>query len=97
MNIRVSILLTLAIISLFALLMACGSDAPASESVDIAPAPQAADTASEAVAEDAVEVGYDVGLRAPEFSMSLLDGSEVTSASLAMEGKPAFLYFHATF
>ena len=29
--------------------------------------------------------------------MSLLDGSRVTSAGLAEEGKPVFLYFHATY
>ena len=44
----------------------------------------------------AVEVGYKVGMRAPEFGMSLLDGTKVTSASLADEGKPTFIYFHAT-
>ena len=37
------------------------------------------------------------GLRAPEFGMSLLDGSKVTSAELAEEGTPVFLYFHATY
>lgn len=43
-----------------------------------------------------VEVGYKVGMHAPEFGMSLLDGSRVTSARLADEGKPVFIYFHAT-
>ena len=33
---------------------------------------------------------------APEFAMSLLDGTEVTTSSLSAEGKPVFLYFHAT-
>ena len=43
-----------------------------------------------------VEVGYKVGMMAPEFGMSLYDGTRVTSASLAEQGKPTFIYFHAT-
>ena len=53
----------------------------------VAPAPQV----------QTVDVGYEVGMRAPEFAMSLLDGSKVTSSGLTDEGKPVFLYFHATF
>ena len=43
-----------------------------------------------------VEVGYKVGMQVPEFGMSLIDGSTVTSVSLTEQGKPTFLYFHAT-
>ena len=43
-----------------------------------------------------VEVGYKVGMQVPEFGMSLIDGSTITSASLTDQGKPTFLYFHAT-
>lgn len=43
-----------------------------------------------------VEIGYRVGMQAPEFGMSLYDGSRVTSESIASEGKPTFIYFHAT-
>ena len=43
-----------------------------------------------------VEIGYKIGMHAPEFGMSLLDGTTVTSASLVDEGKPVFIYFHAT-
>ncbi len=46
---------------------------------------------------EVVEVGYDVGLRAPEFGMSLVAGSRVTSSSLSEDGKPVVLYFHANF
>ena len=45
---------------------------------------------------EAVEVGYKVGMQAPEFGMSLLDGTSVTTAKLVEQGKPAFIYFHAT-
>ena len=43
-----------------------------------------------------VEVGYKVGMQAPEFGISLIDGSTLTSTSLIDQGKPTFLYFHAT-
>lgn len=42
------------------------------------------------------EVGYRVGMAAPEFGMTLADGSELTSAMLVDEGKPVLLYFHST-
>ena len=80
--------------------------APAAEPVNPAPMAKASETesstpkvttATESEPEaTAVEVGYKVGMRAPEFGMSLLDGTTVTSASLTDDGKPAFIYFHAT-
>ena len=45
---------------------------------------------------EVVEVGYKKGMHIPEFGMSLLDGTRVTSAKLVEEGKPTFIYFHAT-
>lgn len=45
---------------------------------------------------EVVEVGYKKGMHVPEFGMSLLDGTRVTSAKLVGEGKPTFIYFHAT-
>ena len=65
--------------------------APQAQAQTVAPA---IDTAPQT---QAVDVGYEVGMRAPEFGMSLLDGSKVTSSGLTDEGKPVFLYFHATF
>ena len=49
------------------------------------PAPQAG--------ESTPEVGNAVGNLAPDFTLRLLDGSELTSAQLREEGRPAFLYF----
>ena len=46
--------------------------------------------------EEIVEVGYKKGMHVQEFGMSLLDGTRVTSAKLVEEGKPIFVYFHAT-
>ena len=71
-----------------------------------APLPKSsqADSAQPAVDEQAkdepqdevVEVGYRKGMHIPEFGLSLLDGTRVTSAKLVEEGKPTFIYFHAT-
>lgn len=76
------------------------ASAPATKAVESAPPPQPTAPVTAIKSEpqtDIVEVGYEVGMRAPEFGMSLLDGSKVTSSVLASEGKPVFLYFHATF
>ena len=63
-----------------------------------APQPTAAVTAAKVETQaDTVEIGYEVGMLAPDFGMSLLDGTKVTSSDLTDEGKPVFLYFHATF
>ena len=51
---------------------------------------------SEQEAGPLVEVGYKVGMHVPEFGMSLLDGSRITSAGIVDEGKPVFIYFHTT-
>jgi len=98
MTTRVSILLQLALGVVAALILACGSASTEQEadSSSAPSAPQAAAVESPSQTET-VEVGYKVGLRAPEFGMSLLDGSSVTSAGLVEEGKPVFLYFHATY
>ena len=99
MRIRFSLLLALAMVATAAVLFGCGTE-PASQYPEGASAPDPVVTV-EAVGmetmEAPVEVGYEVGLRAPEFAMSLLDGAEVTASSLSAEGKPAFLYFHATY
>ena len=99
MNIRISLPLLLGLGATVAVLVGCGS-APASQNAGSASAPQAREiaTAVDSVPQaPAVEVGYEVGLRAPEFGMSLLDGAKVTSSDLTNAGKPVFLYFHATF
>ena len=99
MTTRVSILLLLALGVTAALVLGCGSASTEQEagSTSAPSAPQAAPAMESQPATETVEVGYQVGLRAPEFGMSLLDGSRVTSAGLAEEGKSVFLYFHATY
>ena len=76
------------------------ASAPATKAVEsaAAPLPTASIAATKVEPQtDIVEVGYEVGMRAPEFGMSLLDGTKVTSSDLADDGRPVFLYFHATF
>ena len=44
-----------------------------------------------------VQVGHRVGERAPAFGMSLASGEALSSEQIVGEGRPAFLYFHATY
>ena len=113
MNIRSSLPLLLALCATVAVLVGCGSATDSQETESVAPpqaqaVTPAVDTAPQTQADVApaidtapqtqtVDVGYEVGMRAPEFGMSLLDGSKVTSSGLTDEGNPVFLYFHATF
>lgn len=99
MTARVSLLFILALGLTAALALACGA-APAdqdAESSSAPSAPQSVAVVDSVPKTKTVEVGYEVGLRAPEFGMSLLDGSRVTTSSLSDEGKSVFLYFHATY
>ena len=102
MKIRVRLPILLALGAIVALVLGCGG-APAAQDVDSSPAGQATQSSETVTVVDSepkaevVEVGYEVGLRAPEFGMSLLDGARVTSSDLAEEGTPVFLYFHATY
>ena len=61
-----------------------------------APAEAAADSEAQPEPGQTVRVGSQVGERAPRFRLSLADGSTVSSASLVSDGKPVFLFFHAT-
>ena len=96
---RVSLPLLLALCVMLALVIGCGA-APAAQDADSSSAPQASESVAVVDSEpkaEAVEVGYQIGLRAPEFGMSLLDGTRITSSELLEEGTPVFLYFHATY
>ena len=100
MRIRLSPLPVLATVASAVVLFGC-STAPASQETEGTSAPQPPVTVAavdgETTEEASVEIGYEVGLRAPGFAMSLLDGTEVTASSLSAEGRPVFLYFHATY
>ena len=102
MKIRICLPILLALGAMAALVLGCGA-VPAAQDADSSSAGQATQ-ASETIAVvdsepkvETVDVGYEVGLRAPEFGMSLLDGARVTSSDLAEEGTPVFLYSHATY
>ena len=41
-------------------------------------------------------VGLDVGQRAPAFSVTGMDGRQVSDSDLRAQGKPYILYFYAT-
>ena len=99
MRMRFSPPILLAAVASAAVLFGC-STAPASQATKGASTRDpvvAVEATEKETMEAAVEVGYEVGLRAPEFAMSLLDGTEVTASTLSDVGKPVFLYFHATY
>lgn len=106
MRARSSIAYVLGLGVLMAMLLGCGA-APAAQVAESPPEVQKAMPDTQEAMPDApangssevvaVDVGHQVGQRAPEFGMSLLDGSRVTTASIVDEGKPVLLYFHATY
>ena len=99
MRARSSFAYLLGLGTMMAVLLGCGA-APAAQVAEPPPEVQKAmpdapaNGSSEVVA---IEVGYNVGQHAPDFGMSLLDGSKVTTSSIVDEGKPVLLYFHATY
>ena len=100
MNVRISFAFLLGLGAIMVVLSGCGA-APAAQTSESQAAvsqkaiPDASTSSGSEV--EVVEVGYQVGLRAPEFGMSLLDGSRVTTSSIVDGGKPVLLYFHATY
>ena len=44
----------------------------------------------------ATDTGNQVGYRVPDFTLTLADGSAVTSTGLVESGQPTFLFFWAT-
>ena len=66
--------------------------APAAQTSAPAPAPPPAPTPSETT----IDIGHQVGDRAPEFMLALTDDRQINSAELVAEGKPVFILFHAT-
>ena len=96
---RISFAFVLGLGAMIALLLGCGA-APAAQTAEPPSAvqkPMPDASVNDGSETEVVEVGYQVGLRAPEFGMTLLDGSSVTTSSIVNEGKPVLLYFHATY
>ncbi len=77
--------------------MACSSAATTPPATPTAAAPsQETGLAPGPTPTAELEVGGQVGNRAPEFTVKLADGSQATLASLLEGGKPLLLYFMAT-
>ena len=83
-------------------LLACGGSAPAAEisqvTPDSAPVIVTANDTPLPVVETApdVKIGSGVGERVPDFEVTFRDGSSVSREELVTEGRPAFLFFMAT-
>jgi hypothetical protein len=67
--------------------------APAPTAVEV---PAATEAPAPVVQEPLPPVGNKVGNRIPDVSLELFDGTTVSTASLAEQGKPTFLFFFAT-
>ena len=58
--------------------------------------PSAAAPAKAAIIVDQPGVGIDVGSTVPHFEFTLIDGTRQSTAQLASQGRPVFLFFFAT-
>ena len=90
------------------LLIGCGSEAPETDtsasrqtSTPIVPAaatetqqPTAAPIPTSSPTQMPVEIGHEVGQRAPDFMLTTVEGEQVTLASF--QGRPVVLYFYTT-
>ena len=64
--------------------------------VMVGPAISCAPAQTPASEAGAVRVGTAVGDRAPDFTLRLVEGTEVSSAGLLREQRPVFLFFFTT-
>ena len=92
--------LSLLVIAVVALMLGlgCASSAavPAETPTAANPGAVASGGAVDTPEAAAIPVGASVGERVPGFAILLADGTTVTSQELALQGKPAFLMFFAT-
>ena len=105
---KFSLLGVIAFVSMAAALAACGGAVPAAERPEATPESArvivAPDDTPIPIVESApimetvsnLEIGSAVGERAPDFEVTFQDGSSMSREELAAEGRPAFLYFMAT-
>ena len=89
----VRVLLALSVMSVLVLSLACASTGEPQEMVE---SQDSAAAAGPSMGEPMAETGNEVGDRIPDFTLDLVDGTKVTSASLKEQGEPAFLFFFST-
>ena len=70
--------------------------APLAQSVPTAAPPTATPVPEPTRPPVTAEVGTNVGNRAPDFTLNLPQGRQVSSTDLVAQGKPVFILFHAT-
>lgn len=99
---KFSFLAAIALVSMAAVLAACGGGVPAAEKSEVTPdSAQVVVVAGDPPLPSAkqapeVKIGSSIGDRAPDFKVTFQDGSSVSREELAAEGRPAFLFFMAT-
>ena len=88
--------------SAVAVLAACGGGVPVAEKPEPLPDSKSAIVVADYKPSSIVElalvarIGSAVGERVPDFEVTFLDGSSVSREELAADGRPAFLFFMAT-
>ena len=94
--------------ALSALLISCGTEAPATDTPMPPPTstpagistptetqqPTAVPSSTSPPVQTSLEVGHEVGQKAPGFMLTTVEGEQVTLDSL--QGRPLVLYFYAT-
>ena len=98
MNLGIERSLMAAAVGLLAIGVACSSGSTPQETTAAATievTKPSADAAPPTEKPAEVKVGNKVGNRAPEYALSLVGGSTVTSDSLVSESRPVFLFFLA--
>ncbi len=89
-------------VSAVVFLAACGGGVPVAEKPELMPNSALASVVADdkpfpiLVPAPEVKIGSAVGERVPDFKVTFLDGSSVSRDELAAEGRPAFLFFMAT-
>ena len=95
-------LLALPFVAILLGVIACGTsatDGPPTSTHPPVPTPvdsTSVATSRSALVIDQPEVGTDVGDILPHFEFTLVDGTRKSTAQLASEGQPVFLFFFAT-
>lgn len=87
---------TLTVLALLVTAASCTSTAPSTGSRAAPPDRPSVRTTSPAPGGASVQVGYNEGQMVPDFTLRLVDGGQVTRADLLAQGRPAFLFFYAT-
>ena len=76
------------------LLTGCGSEAPGTNTPTVPATVAETEQPAATPTQMAVEIGYKVGQKAPDFTLTTVEGEQVSLESF--KGQPLLIYFYAT-